>query len=56
MHMCICINRKKKLFAKIANAWKPLAAFTGSSVLDVWLDSEHVSEIGDYSDASSLFI
>ena len=36
---------KMEFFAKIVNHWKLLIIFTKSSVLDVWVGSEYISEL-----------
>ena len=35
---------KIEIFAKIVNGFQPLFIFTIRSILDVWIDSEYVSE------------
>ena len=35
-----------ELYAKIVNDWNPVTIFAKSSYLDVWLFSEHASDIG----------
>ena len=36
---------KMEIFAKIANAWKPLIIFAKCSILDVWEGSEYASAL-----------